>query len=145
MTQDEIIRMAREAGFEVVDGQLRLYFDGSKALLKPNYMGTIVDGLKEFATIVAAHVREKLAEQEPVAEVIVRPLRGDQSQPTTDIKWLQKPTTGKLYAAPARTKDLTDDEIHDVFKSLGFSLADPRTEDFSVARAVIAAYKEKNK
>ena len=50
-----------------------------------------------------------------------------------------------LYAAPARTKDLTDDEIHDVFKSLGFSLADPRTEDFSVARAVIAADREKNK
>ena len=50
-----------------------------------------------------------------------------------------------LYAAPVRTKDLTDDEIHDVFKSLGFSLADPRTEDFSVARAVIAADREKNK
>ena len=50
-----------------------------------------------------------------------------------------------LYAAPARTKDLTDDEIHDVFKSLGFSLADPRTEDFSVARAVIAKFKEKNR
>ena len=59
MTQDEIIRMAREAGFEVVDGQLRLYFDGSKALLKPNYMGTIVDGLKEFAALVAANEREK--------------------------------------------------------------------------------------
>ena len=59
MTQDEIIRMAREAGFEVVDGELRLYFDGSKALLKPNYMGTVVDGLKEFATLVAAHELEK--------------------------------------------------------------------------------------
>jgi hypothetical protein len=61
MAQEEIIRMAREAGFEVVDGQLRLYFDGSKALLKPNYMGTVVDGLKEFATIVATHEREACA------------------------------------------------------------------------------------
>ena len=50
-----------------------------------------------------------------------------------------------IYAAPVRTKDLTDEEIHDVFKSLGFSLADPRTEDFSVARAVIAADRELNK
>ena len=61
MTQDEIIAMAREAGFEVVDGELRLYFDGSKALLKPNYMGTVVDGLKEFAALVAAHEREACA------------------------------------------------------------------------------------
>ena len=52
-----------------------------------------------LATIRAARAQEQ-AEQEPVAEVIVRPLRGDQSQLTTDIKWLQKPTTGKLYAAP---------------------------------------------
>ena len=59
MTQDEIIRMAREAGFEIVDGELRLYFDGSKVLLKPNYMGTVTDGLKEFAALVAAHEREK--------------------------------------------------------------------------------------
>ena len=49
------------------------------------------------------------------------------------------------YAAPVRTKDLTDEEINNVFKSLGFSLADPRTEDFSVARAVIAADREKNR
>ena len=29
MTQDDILTAAREAGFEVVDGQLRSYFDGS--------------------------------------------------------------------------------------------------------------------
>ena len=49
-----IIELAKEAGFEVVDGELRLYFDGSNALLKPNLMGTVVDGLKEFAAIVRA-------------------------------------------------------------------------------------------
>jgi len=49
-----IIELAKEAGFEVVDGELRLYFDGSNALLKPNLMGTVVDGLKEFATLVRA-------------------------------------------------------------------------------------------
>ena len=61
MTQDEMIRMAGEAGFEIVDGELRLYFDGNKALLKPNYMGTVVDGLKEFAALVAAYEREACA------------------------------------------------------------------------------------
>lgn len=61
MTTDEIIRMARESGFEIVDGELRLYFNGSKALLKPNYMGTVVDGLKVFAALVAAHEREACA------------------------------------------------------------------------------------
>ena len=73
MTQDEIIRMARGAGFEVVDGQLRLYFDGSKALLKPNYIGTVVDGLKEFATIVAAHEREACAK---VCDTVARMIDG---------------------------------------------------------------------
>ena len=56
-----MIRMAREAGFEIVDSELRLYFDGNKALLKPNHMGTVVDGLKEFAALVAAHEREQCA------------------------------------------------------------------------------------
>lgn len=63
MTKDDILTAAREAGFEVVGGQLRLYFDGSKALLKPNYMGTVVDGLKEFATLVAAHEKKFWMEQ----------------------------------------------------------------------------------
>jgi len=49
-----VSELAKEAGFEVVDGELRLYFDGSNALLKPNLMGTVVDGLKEFATLVRA-------------------------------------------------------------------------------------------
>ena len=49
-----IIELAKEAGFEVVEGELRLYFNGDKALLKPNYMGTVVDGLKAFATLVRA-------------------------------------------------------------------------------------------
>ena len=49
-----VSELAKEAGFEVVDGELRLYFDGSNALLKPNLMGTVVDGLKEFAALVRA-------------------------------------------------------------------------------------------
>ena len=44
-----------------------------------------------------------------------------------------------LYAAPVRTKDLTDDEIEEIGKSYFDEWS------FGFARAIIAAYKEKNK
>ena len=88
-------------------------------------------------------LREALAEQaeqEPVGHLC------EASFGRGQVFWFNKPADNTpLYAAPVRTKDLTDDEIDDVFKSLGFSLADPRPEDFSVARAVIAKDREKNK
>ena len=97
---------------------------------------------KKAAAIEKAKMRK--AEQEPVAVVEITYGREPECYVTGNIDDFPEGVF-KLYAAPARTKDLTDGEIHDVFKSLGFSLADPLTEDFSVARAVIAAYKEKNK
>ena len=188
MTQDEIIRIAREAG-------LIQYVQVEKTCVS--------NALERFAALVAAHEREKCAKVcetdelcckcgdecaaairaikfegdtgfRPVSEMIAEhkqdpkkaaaiekaKMRKAEQKPVAvvEITYGREPecyVTGtiddfpegvfKLYAAPARTKDLTDDEIHDVFKSLGFSLADPRTEDFSVARAVIAADREKNK
>ena len=52
----------------------------------------------------------------------------------------------RKYAAPVRTKDLTDDEISDVFDSVG-SWKETLFGDLPVvfARAVIAADREKNK
>ena len=47
-----------------------------------------------------------------------------------------------LYAAPVRTKDLTDDEIADVGSKLA---AKNVVSDIAFARAVIAADREKNK
>jgi len=44
----------------------------------------------------------------------------------------------QIYTAPVRTKDLTDDEIHKAFYSKNTGL-------INWIRAVIAAYKEKNK
>lgn len=87
----EALKLAKEAGFEVVDGELRLYFDGSNALLKPNRMGTVVDGLKEFATLVRA-----------------------------EREWVE----------------LTDDEIHELVLTW---------EAHALVRAVITAFKDKNK
>jgi len=52
MTQDEIIRMAREAGFETIDGKLFLVgYDGEFS----------VELLERFAALVAAHEREECA------------------------------------------------------------------------------------
>ena len=53
MTQEDIIRMAREAGFETkvlnsIDGEEVVCFDP-----------LITDMLKDFAALVAAHEREK--------------------------------------------------------------------------------------
>ena len=63
--------------------------------------------------------------------------------PNGNINWRvgqeQLPPRTKLYAAPVRTKDLTDDEIA---QAVGSPLDEVYLADF---RAVIAAYKEKNK
>ena len=54
------------------------------------------------------------------------------------------PGATKLYAAPVRTKDLTDDEIADiVYEMNGNEPTAPFWRD--LARAVIAADREKNK
>ena len=58
MTQAEIICMAREAGFEVDEGLFP--FEAAE----DKYIGT-ERTLERFAALVAAHEREKLAEQEP--------------------------------------------------------------------------------
>ena len=47
-----------------------------------------------------------------------------------------------IYAAPVRTKDLTDDEIHKLVKQVRFDGMTDRT--FQFTRAVIAKFKEKN-
>jgi hypothetical protein len=64
---------------------------------------------------------------------------------TTHKKWAEENGWLPLYAAPVRTKDLTDDEISDVFDSVG-SWKETLFGDLPVvfARAVIAKFKEKN-
>ncbi len=58
---------------------------------------------------------------------------------TTHKKWALENGWLPLYAAPIRTKDLTDDEIDRIAaESTGLLYLD-------FARAVIAAFKEKNK
>ena len=118
MTQDEIIRMAREAGWD-------------------EHNATYDTRIERFAALVAAHEREKQVEQEPVAceldALSILLLRQERLKAMTEGQ-------SKLYAAPVRTKDLTDDEI---LKTNKTELPDCQDlVDF--ARAVIAADREKN-
>ena len=83
---------------------------------------------------------EAMEKQEPVAEVRVRPLRGNESAPQVDVKWVTKPTPGFLYAAPVSAKrewvGLTDDEILMCVKSQSI---------IETVRRAFVAFKEKQK
>ena len=94
-----------------------------------------------------AAIREALAEpvkQEPVGEVVLERMGVGDAQIVRFQMYGKIPPVGtKLYAAPVRTKDLTDDEIEAVWiKTINSGTI---TVSRSFARAVITAFKEKNK
>ena len=169
MTQDEIIRMAREAGiiFEpmTIDG---IEYEYRYVRCSDSIGEDEADCIERFAALVAAHERnrifdeskhiikraeargaiferEKQAEQEPVGYVYMKDFLNVSTKDVALTKDI--PVGTKLYAAPVRTKDLTDDEIEECVH-----IADSEcTEDACMpwfvefARAVIAADREKNK
>lgn len=103
---------------------------------------TTDDDIKILAGIAwEAAIREALAEhdnQEPVAVVEITYGRDPECYVTGNIDNFPEGVF-KLYAAPVRTKDLTDDEIDRIAaESTGLLYLD-------FARAVIAADREKNK
>ena len=107
-----------------------------EALEELHYSSGTVVAAKKYESATAA-LREALAdqaEQEPVAWM-------DDDKWFTRNKDAAKKFGGNwtpLYAAPVRTKDLTDDEIRKLW-------SDAELDITWFARAVIAAYKEKNK
>ena len=90
------------------------------------------------------------AEQEPVASVRWGRYKECEWTATERLhellgRYREGQTPLQLYAAPVRTKDLTDDEIEAIFE---YWYSQPETEVWStvdLARAVIAADREKNK
>jgi hypothetical protein len=61
MKREEYIDLARRAGFEVdAEGRLCVY-GSSPALMKPNYEGTLVDGMKKMVDLAIAAEREACA------------------------------------------------------------------------------------
>ena len=61
MNREEIIELVRQAGFDVdKDGKLFLY-GGSDCLLKANYCGTIIDGIKSVIELAREYERKKIS------------------------------------------------------------------------------------
>lgn len=130
MTQEEIIRMALESGFSYEPSTNNIVaVDGYSEC-------RVRAGLERFAALVAAHEREKQAEQEPVGVV-----EGSGEWGIAGVLVAGVPIGTKLYAAPVRTKDLTDDEIDALIDRAW----DKQMSMPEIIRAVIAADREKNK
>lgn len=140
MTQDEIIRMAREAGAGLLHNDEWVIFGNEK--------------LERFAALVAAHEREKQAEQSG-GPVGVIGWAANIPNTMEEVHWEDEcpPIGTTLYTTPVRTKDLTEDEIIDELNKRKFDWVAVRSTTYIIdsaeikefARAVIAADREKNK
>jgi len=82
------------------------------------------------------------AEQEPVGYVYMKDFLNVSTKDVAFTKHVEVGTD--LYAAPVRTKDLTDDEIMDLVRDECVDMRWPSTPLF-IARAVIAADRRKNR
>ena len=96
----------------------------------------------EEMTLTQIAAKYEQAEQEPVAEVE----NIDEYGPMICWfkHWVGLKVGQKLYAAPVRTKDLTDDEIGSIYEK-HHALGGCWTDGFAYERAVIAADRWKNK
>jgi len=133
-----------KAAQQALDALEEMFYCNSTKVAVEHY-NTAHDALRE-ALYHFRDATEKVveqAEQEPVAWVkfqngeITHAELSDGSGSDMDLSdWTP------LYAAPVRTKDLTEDEIYDIGDSLNKYLT---TFFYDFARAVIAADREKNK
>jgi hypothetical protein len=103
--------------FEVcdVDSRVYRYKVGLQSSVEKGFPKPINQCIEGYGETLEAAIDMAIAAQqpvsEPVARVIVRPFNPmDASCPTTEVKWLKEPVPGFLYAAPVRTKDLTEQE-----------------------------------
>ena len=87
----------------------------------------------EEMTLTQIAARHEQAEQEPVVKI-------HKYNEFQTLGSLNLPIGTKLYAAPVRTKDLTDDEISRLWYDSSYG-----DSGIDFARAVIAKYKEKNR
>ena len=104
-----------------------------EALAEPELNLNCKSVQKRLAT-VWGYVKAEQAEQEPVAVVEITYGREPECYVTGNIDDFPEGVF-KLYAAPVRTKDLTDDEI----------LILNQSTPLRFARAVLAKFKEKNR
>ena len=100
----------------------------------------IIEGVRMFPEVQTEQstVKDSLTAQEPVAVVEITYGREPECYVTGNIDDFPEGVF-KLYTHPVRTKDLTDDEIWDLWESNKNETA------IEFYEAIIAAYKEKNK
>ena len=130
-----------------------LMADLREALAEPELNLNCKSVQKRLAT-VWGYVKAEQAEQSQLADASLEPvawaLTSENGEVLDCISHTYKVTQPctvdydePLYAAPVRTKDLTDDEIDKVLRAQEGNLNEQWF--FSYARAVIAADREKNK
>ena len=74
-----IIELAKKAGFEIVDGELRVYPVGDTILMRPNYIGTLTDGICNLVELVRAEVEAEWIEtNKALAKEIIEMNKYDQ-------------------------------------------------------------------
>ena len=110
-----------------------------KILIEKAVIEQALEALEQWKEHDAWHKRNDWNDEDESAITALREALAEQAeQEPVCIDWDTKtdePIMG--YAAPVRTKDLTDDEINDVME--------PNMSLFDFARAVIVADRKKNK
>ena len=164
MTQEEIIRMAREAGSidseDVIETVWAAFAAAEQAEQEPVIGAYEVVNEKgdEWSLVypAAVHRYKSIPEERITQTFYAAPVEPVKQEPETEtigmilggelVALVEEYKTGAwpIYAAPVRTKDLTDDEIEEVCARLwSGGWRKKAMNDF--ARAVIAADRELNR
>jgi hypothetical protein len=122
MNNQRLRELARQAGFEVdSDGKLSLY-GGCKLSLRPNYQGTVADGIKILVDLAIQEERNvwenrlKEAKQEPVAWALTEELEKGLTTTNANL-WFTNPQNSSwtpLYTTPQQRKPLTDAQYFEI-------------------------------
>ena len=140
MTQDEIIRMALEAGMDIDDEASGF---GAIITAEPidieRFVDLVAEPWIETNKALAKEIIElkKQADQEPVGYFAY----DEEHDIWEELTGPNAPGATKLYAAPVRTKDLTGQDLCDLEVAVGW---DGDSYDFEIIiNAVVSKLKEK--
>ena len=144
-------RAAMQQALKALEEAYAAQFETTWFEIKPEHFTAPREALAEpdieEMTLTQIAARHKQAEQEPVAWALTSE-NGEVLDCISHTYKVTQPCTvdygEPLYAAPVRTKDLTDDEIMKINVDTA-GIVPTCDRQFHFARAVIAADREKNK